>query len=101
LTSPLKNQQSYLHQQPMPAHDYPNTCYQISGTNGNQNPLGYPPPPSYGAPIHQNGSNGAFNPAFQTAPGLFGYSRPASPINPMYPHTNVSDHSKKKKFFYE
>jgi hypothetical protein len=82
-----KKQHHYLHPQHTPAQDYPNTCYQISGANNNQNPLGYPPPPSYGAPGHHHGNAGAYNPAFQTTPALFGYSRPASP---MYPHANVS-----------
>jgi hypothetical protein len=90
MTSPLKKQQSYLHQTPISGHDYPNTFYQISGSNVNQNPLGYPPPPSYGAPMHQHGGTGPFNPGFQTAAGLFGYSRPSSPISPIYPHPNVS-----------
>ncbi|CAF1047745.1 unnamed protein product [Adineta steineri] len=87
MTSGLKKQQQqYLHPQHLPGHDYPNTCYQINGTNNNnQNPLGYPPPPSYGAPIQQNGSNGAYNPTFQNSAGLFAYSRPSSPI---YPHSN-------------
>jgi hypothetical protein len=91
MTSAIKKHSQYLQQQQIPVQDYPNTCYQISGSNNNQNPLSYPPPPSYGAPMHQHGSAGTINPAFQTAPGLFGYSRPNSPItNPMYPHSNVS-----------
>ncbi|CAF1122715.1 unnamed protein product [Rotaria sp. Silwood1] len=68
--------------QQYPHHDYPNTCYQINGLNNNQpNPMGYPPPPSYGALV---------NPAYQpTPPGIFGYSRSGSPtMNQMYPHTN-------------
>jgi hypothetical protein len=41
--------------------------------------------------MHQQGNAGTLNPAFQNAPGLFGYSRPPSPINnPVYPHSNVS-----------
>lgn len=88
MTSGIKKQQQYMHQQQIPCQDYPNTCYQIGGSNNNQNQLGYPPPPSYGAPMHQSGGNGAHNPAYQTTPGLFGHSRPPSP---MYPHSNVSD----------
>jgi len=101
MTSAMKKQHQYLQQQQISAQDYPNTCYQISGSNNNQNPLGYPPPPSYGAPMHQHGSGGAINPAFQTAPGLFGYSRPPSPMsNPMYPHPNVSYKQIKCAFLY-
>ncbi len=96
MTPAMKKQHSYLHQQQMPGHDYTNTCYQIHGSNNNQNPLGYPPPPSYGAPMHQHGNTGAVNPAFQTAPGLFGYSRPPSP---MYPHSNVSYKGKETNFY--
>ncbi|CAF2803347.1 unnamed protein product [Rotaria sp. Silwood2] len=73
-TSALKHQ--------YPHHDYPNACYQINGLNNNQpNPMGYPPPPSYGALV---------NPSYQpTPPGLFGYSRPGTPtMNQMYPHAN-------------
>lgn len=70
----------------MTGQDYPNTCYQINGSNNTQNPLGYPPPPpSYGAPMHQTTTVGSHN------PGLFGYSRPPSPT---YPHLNVSYLSK-------
>lgn len=69
--------------------DYQNNpCYQLNGYNNNQSTLGYPPPPSYGAPMHQyNGTGGQSNPAFQTSQGLFGYSRPPSPG---YPHSTVS-----------
>ena len=77
----------------MPGHEYPNACYQINGLTNVQSPLGYPPPPSYAGPIHQQSSAATINPGFSTTPGLFGYSRPASPMNsnPMYPHSNVSD----------
>jgi hypothetical protein len=64
--------------------DYPNGCYQINGVNNNQqNPVAYPPPPSY---------PGAMNPGYQpTPPGLFGYSTQASPtMNQAYPKSNVS-----------
>ena len=91
-TSGMKKQHQYLHQQPMPTQDYPNTCYQINGSNNTQNPLNYPPPPSYGAPMYQQSNGGPLNPAFQTTPGLFGYSRPPSPV---YPHSNVSNQRKK------
>ena len=85
MTSAIKKQHHYLNSQQMTGQDYPNTCYQLNGTNNNnQNPLGYPPPPSYGAPMH--GNTGGINSAYQTTPGLFGYSRPPSP---MYPHSNV------------
>ncbi|CAF4546442.1 unnamed protein product [Rotaria sp. Silwood1] len=66
--------------------DYPNTCYQINGSNNNHNPLSYPPPPSYGAPLHQYAGPNAHNTTFHTTPGLFGYSRPPSP---MYPHSTI------------
>ena len=81
-----------MHQQQATTQDYPNTCYQIGGTNNNQNPVNYPPPPpSYPNQMHQHGSTGVLNSAFQNTPGLFGYSRPPSPMsNPMYPHANVS-----------
>lgn len=90
MTSAIKKQHQYLQpqQQISSGHDYPNTCYQIGSSNNTQNPLGYPPPPpSYGAPMHQGGSGGALNPGYQNTQGLFGYSRPGSP---MYPHSNVS-----------
>lgn len=92
MTSGVKKQHSYIQQQQMTGQDFTNTCYQISGSNNNQNPMNYPPPaPGYGASMHQQGSNGAHNPAFGSAPGLFGYSRASSPVNnPMYPHCNVS-----------
>lgn len=90
-TSAMKKQHQYLHQQTIPGQDFSNGCYQINGQNMNQNPLGYPPPPSYAGPMHQQGSGGAVNPAFTSNPALFGYSRPGSPAhNPMYPHSNVS-----------
>ncbi|CAF4835461.1 unnamed protein product, partial [Rotaria magnacalcarata] len=62
----------------------PNGCYQVNGMNNNQsNPMGYPPPPSYGGLV-----NSAYQP---TPPALFGYSRPGTPtMNQMYPHANVS-----------
>ncbi|UJR22639.1 hypothetical protein I4U23_025679 [Adineta vaga] len=65
--------------QPFQYQDYPNACYQINGLNHpQQNPMGYPPPPTY---------PGAINPAYQQAPpSLFGYSRPGSPT--MYPNSN-------------
>lgn len=87
MTSGMKKQHSYVNQQAMPGQDYTNTCYQINGSNNNQNPMNYPPPPpGYGAPMHQQG-----NPPHTNNPGLFGYSRPSSPLNnPMYPHSNVS-----------
>ncbi|CAF1466994.1 unnamed protein product [Rotaria sordida] len=81
LTSGTKKQHQMIGQ------DYPNTCYQINGSHNNQNPLGYPPPPSYGAPMHQYaGTTNIPNPTFQTTQGLFGYSRPPSP---MYPHSTI------------
>jgi hypothetical protein len=70
------SKKQYQHQ------DYPTACYQLNGLNNNnqQNPMGYPPPPSYAAPGYQ-----------PTLPGLFGYSRPGSPtMNPMYPYSNAS-----------
>jgi hypothetical protein len=69
--------------------DYPTACYQLNGLNNNQqNPINYPPPPSYPGP-------GGYQ---LTPPGLFGYSRPSSPtMNPMYPHSNVSWTKKKKE----
>ncbi|CAF2865463.1 unnamed protein product [Rotaria sp. Silwood2] len=73
-------------QHQMGGQDYPNTCYQINGSNNNPNSLGYPPPPSYGAPMHQYAGPNAPNPTFQTTPGLFGYSRPPSPV---YPHSTI------------
>ena len=90
-TSGMKKSNPYMHQQQIPTQDYPNTCYQIGSTNNNQNAISYPPPPSYPAHMHHQGNGGAVNPAFQSASGLFGYSRPPSPMNhPMYPHPNVS-----------
>ncbi|CAF2054051.1 unnamed protein product [Rotaria magnacalcarata] len=85
ITSGTKKHQ-YLHQQQMNGQDYPNTCYQLNGSKNNQNTSSYPPPPSYGAPMNQHSGNGPSNPAFQTTQGLFGYSRPPSPI---YPHSNL------------
>ncbi len=91
MTSGMKKQNPYIPQQQMTTHDYPNTSYQISGPNNNQNLLSYPPPPNYSTPMHQHGNTGTVNPAFQSTPGLFGYSRPGSPMNnPMYTHSNVS-----------
>ncbi|CAF4240334.1 unnamed protein product [Rotaria magnacalcarata] len=49
--------------------------------NNQSNPMGYPPPPSYGGLV-----NSAYQP---TPPALFGYSRPGTPtMNQMYPHAN-------------
>ena len=97
MTSGMKKQHSYVNQQPMPGQDYTNTCYQINGSNNNQNPMNYPPaPPGYGAPMHQQGNTSGHNPPFANTPGLFGYSRPSSPLaNPMYPNSNVSPSRKK------
>lgn len=99
MTSGVKKQHSYVQQQHMSGQDFPNTCYQINGSNNNQNPMNYPPPPpGYATPMHQQGNTGAHNSAFASTPGLFGYSRASSPMNhPMYSHSNVSseknDHS--------
>jgi len=88
LTSGMKKQHSYV-QHHMTSQDYPNTCYQLNGSNNNNNnnnqhhhsnSTNYPPPPSYGAPH----GTGGHNPAFQTT---FGYSRSNSPLG--YPHSNV------------
>ncbi len=66
---------------PYQQQDYPMSYYQLNGLNNNQqNPINYPPPPSYAGPGYQ-----------PTPPGLFGYSRPPSPtMNPMYPYSNVN-----------
>lgn len=98
MTSGMKKQHSYLQQQ-LPGQDYPNTCYQLNGSNNNNNnpnSLNYPPPPSYGAP--QGNPNG-HNAAFQTSSGLFGYSRPASPNN--YPHSGVCETSSISRLLFE
>lgn len=67
-----------------PYPDYPTTCYQLNGSNNQQqNPSGYPPPPSYGAQGYQQTPAG----------GLFGYSRPGTPtMNPMYPYSNFDSY---------
>jgi hypothetical protein len=71
--------------------DYPNALHQINGLNNNQqNPIGYPPPPSYPSQGYQT-----------TPPALFGYSRPGSPtMNPMYSYSNVS-YKKKFQFYFK
>ncbi|CAF4076506.1 unnamed protein product, partial [Rotaria magnacalcarata] len=76
------NTTTVIKQQYPPQHEYPNGCYQVNGMNNNQsNPMGYPPPPSYGGLV-----NSAYQP---TPPALFGYSRPGTPtMNQMYPHAN-------------
>ncbi|CAF1302187.1 unnamed protein product [Adineta steineri] len=65
--------------QPFHYQDYPHACYQIHGLNNSQqNPMAYPPPPTYG---------GVMNPGYQPTPsGFYGYSRPGTPT--MYPHSN-------------
>ncbi len=82
-TSALKKQYHY--------QDYPNALHQINGLNNNQqNPIGYPPPPSYPSQGYQT-----------TPPALFGYSRPGSPtMNPMYSYSNVS-YKKKFQFYFK
>lgn len=83
MTSAMKKQHSYLQRQ-MSSQDYPNTCYQLNGSNNNNNnsnSMSYPPPPSYGAPHNHPGVH---NPAYQTT---LGYSRPNSPMS--YPHSNL------------
>ncbi|CAF0761450.1 unnamed protein product [Adineta ricciae] len=86
LTSGMKKIHQYIYSQPISGQDYPNSGFQINGSSSNQNPLGYPAPPSYATPSNQHGSNGIVNPAFQHTPGLFGYSRPPSPL---FPHSNM------------
>ena len=98
ITSDIKKQRQYLLQQQMNAQDFSNSCYQMNDSNNNQNSLCHPQPPSYSAPMHQHTSPGALNPPFQMAPGLFGYSRPSSPVsNPIYPYSAVSYESKHKE----
>ncbi|CAF1048550.1 unnamed protein product [Didymodactylos carnosus] len=62
----FKHQQLAQTKPIMPAHQYPEACYQLGAVPG------YPPPPSYAPQL-----NGAINPAFHC--GLYGYSRPPSP----------------------
>ena len=97
ITSCTKKPHQYLHQHQIPGQDCFNACYQIGGSNNNQNSLPYPPPPSYNSPMHHTGHPGAMNQQpFQTTPGLFGCSRAASPIHKsVFPFSNVSCNSMK------
>ena len=91
MTTTTKKRHMYNHQPGVPSQDYPNACYQLSGSNSNGQPMGYPPPPSYAGPTHQHGNASVPSSGYPPAMGICGYSRAASP---MFPHSNVSDHEK-------